>query len=286
VSGVAHELKVAAAQFAVSNEWQENLEQILPLIERAENDGVDLLVLPEGVLARFMGEKERIRDAAQPLDGPFVTAIRAATVGLTVTTILGIHETSGTPRPYNTLVAVRDGEIVHLYRKMHLYDAFAARESDNILPDDVVPELLDVNGFQIGLMTCYDVRFPELARLLAVRGADAIVLPAAWAKGPSKEFHWSTLVSARALDNTVYMIASGESGATCIGLSMIVDPLGIPLVQALAGPEMITATITKKRLADARSQLPVLENRRFDVDPTPRILAGAPVPSFAPSVSL
>lgn len=281
----ANHLSVAAAQFAVSNDWQANVDQILSLIERAEKAGTDLLVLPEGVLVRFMGEKERIRTAAQPLDGPFVTAIRAATVGLRITVVFGIHETSRTPRPYNTLVTVQGGEIVHLYRKMHLYDAFAVRESDNILAADVVPPLLDVNGFRIGFMTCYDVRFPEFARLLAVQGADAIVLPAAWAKGPSKEFHWSTLVSARALDNTVYVIASGEAGQTCIGRSMIVDPHGIPLVQALAGPEMITATITQSRLAEARHSLPVLENRRFDVDPVPRTLAGFPVSPVPASVS-
>ena len=278
-------LRVAAAQFAVSTDWQHNVEQILPLIERAAVDHTDLLVLPEGVLVRFMGEKERIRTAAQPLDGPFVTAIRAATVGLAVTVVFGIHETSGTPRPYNTLVSVHDGEIVHLYRKTHLYDAFNARESDNILAADEVPPLLAVNGFKIGFMTCYDVRFPEVARLVAVQGADVIVLPAAWAKGPSKEFHWSTLVSARALDNTVFLIASGEAGETCIGRSMIVDPHGIPIAQALAGAETITATLSQSRLAEARRSLPVLENRRFDVNPTPRVLAGFPDFPVAASVS-
>jgi predicted amidohydrolase len=180
---------------------------------------------------------------------------------------------------------VRGGEIVHLYRKTHLYDAFAARESDNILAADEVPPLLDVNGFKIGFMTCYDVRFPELARLVAVQGADAIVLPAAWAKGPSKEFHWSTLVSARALDNTVYLIASGEAGETCIGRSMIVDPHGVPIAQALDGAETITATISHSRLMEARTSLPVLANRRFDVNPAPRSPAGSPVSSVTASVS-
>lgn len=264
------ELKVAAAQFAVNADWEGNVATILPLVEKAEADQIDVLVLPEGVLARFMGEKELIREAAQPLDGPFISELRAATVDRNVTVVLGIHERSATARPYNTLVALRGGEIVHVYRKLHLYDAFNGSESDNIQADDVIPELLEVNGFKLGLMTCYDVRFPELARLLTLRGADAILLPTAWAKGPSKEFHWSTLVSARALDNTVYMVASGEAGASCIGRSMIVDPLGVPIVQALEGPETIGATLTKARLAQARKHLPVLEHRRFEVDPTPR----------------
>lgn len=265
------ELKVAASQMAVSRHWEENAATILPLIEQAEADGMDLLVLPEGVLARFMGEKELIRTAAQPLDGPFVKRICQATIGHRVTVIFGIHEQSGAPRPYNTLVAVRGGEIIQIYRKLHLYDAFNVLESDNILPYGEIPELVDVNGFKLGLMTCYDVRFPELARLLALRGADAIILPTAWAKGPSKEFQWSTLVSARALDNTVYMVASSEAGESCIGRSMIVDPLGTPIAQALESPETITATLTKTRLSQARKYLPVLEHRRFEVDPTPRV---------------
>ena len=269
-------LKVSAAQFAASTEWEENVAIILPLIEQAHTDGVQLLVLPEGVLARFMGEKSRIRAAAQSLDGPFVTALREATVGKSLTVIVGIHEKSAEERPYNTLVALRDGEIVTVYRKLHLYDAFAALESDNVLAADLIPELLDVDGFKIGLMTCYDVRFPELARLLTVAGADALVLPAAWAKGPSKEFHWSTLVSARSLDNTVYMIASGEAGDACIGNSMITDPLGLPLVMATNQPTTITTVLSKDRLAAARSSLPVLSNRRFDISTTPRSLT-APV---------
>lgn len=263
-------LKVAAAQFAVCSQWDENVAKILPLIDKAEADQVDLLVLPEGVLARFMGEKEKIREAAQGLDGPFISKLRAATVGLNVTVVLGIHEKHSAPRPYNTLVALRGGEIIHVYRKLHLYDAFSGAESENVLADDVVPELLEINGFKLGLMTCYDVRFPELARLLTLRGAEALILPTAWAKGPSKEFQWSTLVSARALDNTVYVIASGEAGDSCIGRSMIVDPLGTPILQALDGPETIVATLTKERLAQARKHLPVLEHRRFEIDPTPR----------------
>lgn len=275
------DLKIAAAQFSVSPQWEENAKTILPLIEKAEADQVNVLVLPEGVLARFMGEKELIREAAQPLDGPFISELRAATVGRKVTVVVGIHEHFSAPQPYNTLVALRDGEIVHVYRKLHLYDAFNGSESDNVLADDMIPELLEVNGFKLGLMTCYDVRFPELARLLTLRGAEALILPAAWAKGPSKEFHWSTLVSARALDNTVYMVASGEAGESCIGRSMIVDPLGLPIAQALDGPETIVATLTKTRIAQAREQLPVLEHRRFEIDPTPRTPGPVNYPELA-----
>lgn len=271
-------LTVRAAQFAASIDWQKNLAAIAPLIEAAEDDGVDLLVLPEGVLARFTDQKERIRDYAQPLDGPFLTAVSDLTRGKAVSVVLGIHETTDTHKPYNTLVALRDGRTVEVYRKLHLYDAFAARESDNVTAADVVPPLLQIGDFKVGLMTCYDVRFPELARLLALQGADVLVLPAAWVRGPLKEYHWRTLVTARALDNTTYVVASSECGEANIGQSLIVDPLGVPLAQADDQPGAITAVLNTERLQDARHRLPVLQNHRFTIDAIPRTIE-LPTPS-------
>lgn len=270
-------ITVRAAQFAASTDWQENLRTIEPLLAQADADGVDLLVLPEGVLARFLDQKERIREFAQPLDGPFVTGVLAASRGLRPTVVVGIHETGEHDKPYNTLVVVRDGAIVEVYRKIHLYDAFAMRESDNVAPADVVPPLVDVAGFKVGLMTCYDVRFPEQARLLTLAGAEILALPAAWVRGPHKELHWNTLVRARALDNTVYLVASGECGATNVGQSLIVDPLGVPLAQGDEAPGAVTATLTRARLDGARASLPVLQNHRFSIDPSPRELS-APTP--------
>jgi len=108
-----------------------------------------------------------------------------------------------------------------------------------------------------------------MARLLAVRGADVLVLPAAWVRGPLKEHHWRTLVTARALENTVYVVASGECGPRNIGQSIVVDPLGVPIAQAGEEPTVIAATLSAERLSTAREQLPVLANRRFDVAPAP-----------------
>ncbi|HEX5534623.1 MAG TPA: deaminated glutathione amidase [Actinomycetales bacterium] len=282
---MSSELKVAVGQFVATGDWAENLETCADLVRKAEADGAGLLVLPEGVLARFVEDRERIREVAQPLDGPFVTGLARVTEGLSVTVVVGIHERSDDGgaggKPFNTLVVLRGGEVVATYRKLHLYDAFSMRESDNVMAADAVPELVDVRGFKVGLMTCYDVRFPELARLLALAGADVLVLPAAWVKGPLKEHHWKTLVAARALDNTVYVVASGESGPRNIGQSLVVDPLGVTLAQAAEEPALITTVLSARRLAEARDRLPVLANRRFDVDPRPRPIAvpGAPASS-------
>lgn len=263
-------LDVAAGQFAASVDWRDNLAASTRLIEQSESTGHDLLVLPEGVLARFTDDFARIRDAAQPLDGPFVSGLLDATRGRHVTVVVGVHETSGTSRPYNTLVVLRDGSIVGTYRKLHLYDAFTGNESDHVTAAEDVPALIDVGGWRIGLMTCYDLRFPELPRLLTLAGAEALVLPAAWVRGPMKEHHWRTLVTARALDNTVYVVASGECGTRNIGQSMIVDPMGTPLAQASDQPGLISSTISAARLDAVRRSLPVLAHRRFDVDPRPR----------------
>lgn len=272
------ELKIGAAQMAAGEGWQENLATATIAIREAVSEGVELLVLPEGVLARFIGERERIRTHAQPLDGPFVTGLAEVTRDLDLTVVVGIHEVSDNSRPYNTLVVLRDGEVIGLYRKLHLYDAFQMHESENVTPADVVPPLIDVNGFRLGLMTCYDVRFPELARLLAVAGADIIAVPAAWVRGPLKEEHWRVMVTARALENTVYVIGSGECGPRNIGRSLIVDPLGVTVAQGADVPALITTTATRARLEAAREQLPVLANRRFDVTPA-ALPIEAPIPT-------
>ncbi|NJC73511.1 deaminated glutathione amidase [Planosporangium thailandense] len=272
-------MRVAVGQFAASTEWQENLRTCAQYIDAAEAGGADLLVLPEGVLARFTDDFTRIRTAAQPLDGPFVTGLRELTRDKRVTVVVGVHEPAPDGRAYNTLVVLVAGELVTRYRKLHLYDAFSSQESANVVPADDVPALFTCAGLRVGLMTCYDVRFPELARLLTVAGADLLVLPAAWVRGPLKEQHWQLMVSARALENTVYVAASGECGPRNIGRSLVVDPLGVTVAAAAEGPALIWAEVDPARLADARRQLPVLDNRRFSVDPVARPVPGVPAPA-------
>jgi deaminated glutathione amidase len=201
--------------------------------------------------------------AAQPLDGPFVSRLRAATRECPTILMMTVHVPAGTGKVHNTFVALRDGAIIAEYRKLHLYDAFAGRESTNVEAGDAVPPLVEVAGFKLGLMTCYDVRFPELARRLAADGADVLVLPAAWVKGPMKERHWEILTTARALENTCWLIAVGECGERNIGQSLVIDPLGVAVARAGEAPTLLFAEIDGERLAYARRILPALANRRF-----------------------
>ncbi len=258
-------MKVAMGQFAVSREWQENLKTCLDLMLQAEAKGADLLVLPEGILARDIADPDLVRRAAQPLDGPFVSQVLEASRGSALTTMMTIHVPANNEgKVWNILVAIRDGAVIAQYRKLHLYDAFSMKESTNVVPGDEVPPLVEVAGMQVGLMTCYDVRFPEQARRLVLDGAEVLVLPAAWVKGPLKEMHWDVLVTARALENTCYMVAVGECGERNIGNSKVIDPLGVTIAAAAEAPALVFAELDPARIVHARAVLPVIENRRFD----------------------
>ncbi|MEU8360755.1 deaminated glutathione amidase [Nonomuraea sp. NPDC048882] len=261
------QLRIAVGQFASAEDWNDNLKTCHELIDAAAAGGADLLVLPEGALSLFVDEPARIREAAQPLDGPFVRGLVERTRGSSTTVIAGVHVPEADGRVSNVLVAARDGEIVATYVKLHLYDAFGRRESDNVVPGANAPVVIDCAGWKVGLMTCYDVRFPELARLLADQGAQVLALPAAWVRGPAKEWHWEVMVTARALENTCYVAASGECGRRNIGASMIVDPLGITRARLGDAPGLLWADADAGELAGARRTLPVLDNRRFAVDP-------------------
>lgn len=256
-------MKVALGQFAVEREWRKNAAAIVALMSEAAAAGADMLVLPEGVLARDASDPSFILTAAQSLDGPFVSQIRAASKGSAMTVIMNISVPSGPQKVWNTLIAIRHGEVIAEYRKLHLYDAFATRESEHVTPGHAIPPLITVAGYKVGLMTCYDVRFPEMARRLALDGAEVIALPAAWLKGALKESHWQLMVRARALENTVYVVAAGECGVRNIGCSMVVDPLGVVIARSAETPALQYAELDAKRLHYAREALPVLANRRF-----------------------
>ncbi|GAA3732005.1 nitrilase-related carbon-nitrogen hydrolase [Streptomyces tremellae] len=270
-------MRIATGQFAASPDWEPNLDRCRSLAARAAAGGADLLVLPEGVLARFTEDRHRIREVAQPLDGPFVTGLAEATRGTDTAVVVGIHEPSDDGRVFNTLVVLRGGALVTVYRKLHLYDAFGDRESAHVRPAEEPPVTFDHAGTRVGLMTCYDVRFPELARLLADDGAEVLALPAAWVRGPHKERHWEVMIAARALENTCWVAASGECGPRNIGNSLVVDPLGTVRARLGAEPGLAWAEADPEFTTAARASLPVRANRRFAVDP--RVHAPGAVPA-------
>jgi predicted amidohydrolase len=256
-------MKVALGQFVISSEWQNNAETCQILMARAVQAGAELLVLPEACMAQDGSDADGVLRLAQPLDGPFVSQLLAASRGSTLTTIAGMHTPSGDGLVYNVLVVIRDGRLIAHYNKLHLYDAWEMKESKNVKPGSEVPPLLEIAGFNVGLMTCYDLRFPDMARRLVMDGADVLVVPSAWVKGPLKEKHWEVLATARALENTSYLIGVSACGGRNIGNSLVIDPMGMAIAHAAEEPALIFADLDKTRLAQVRHVLPVLENQRF-----------------------
>jgi predicted amidohydrolase len=222
----------------------------------------DLVVLPEAFARDFGEAGSDVGPYAESLDGAFATELAAVAAAHNTTVVAGMFETSGDPaRPYNTLL-VR-GAATAAYRKIHLYDSFGYREYDRLHAGELTPVLLDLGPFRIGLMTCYDLRFPELARALVDRGAEVLVAPSAWVAGPRKVEHWRTLVRARAIENTVFVVAAGQPGPRYTGHSLVVDPLGDVLAEAGEEAAVLRATLERGALDRARDANPSLANRRF-----------------------
>jgi len=229
--------------------------------------GPDLVVFPE-VFARDFGKPgTALGPYAEPLDGPFAREVDRVARDRGTTIVAGMLERSEDPdTPFNTLV-VR-GATSASYRKIHLYDSFGYRESDVLAagaPEATVVEVSNADGeiVPVGLMTCYDLRFPELARALVSAGAEVLVVPAAWVAGERKVDHWRTLLRARAIENTVYIAACGQPAPRYCGHSMVIDPLGDVIVQAGPDAAAITATLSRAELVEARRVNPSLVNRRL-----------------------
>lgn len=256
-------MRVAAGQFAVTPDWPTNARLCINLMQQAAGQGASLLVLPEALLARDDNDADLSVASAQPLDGGFISMLCEESRHNLLTTILTIHVPTVEGRAANTLVALRGGSIIASYQKLHLYDAFNVQESRRVDAGNTLPPVIDVAGIQVGLMTCYDLRFPEMALSLALRGAEILALPAAWVRGSLKEHHWVSLLTARALDTTCYIVAAGECGNKNIGQSRIVDPCGVTLAGASQQPQLSFATVSQATLRQIREQLPVLKNRRF-----------------------
>ncbi len=155
-------------------------------------DGADLVVLPEAFARDFGEPGSELAPHAEPLDGPFATEVARVAAERRTTVVAGMFEQAG-ERPFNTLV-VRGARSAD-YRKIHLYDSFGYQESAVLSAGAIEPVVLELEGFTVGIMTCYDVRFPELARRLVEAGADLLVVPAAWVAGPRKVAHWTTLAA-------------------------------------------------------------------------------------------
>jgi deaminated glutathione amidase len=248
-----------------------NVEVARALLDQAAAGGADLAVLPE--YTDYLG-LARGAPPAGPVDGEYATALADAARELGMWVHLGsFHEAGPDGRSYNTSVVFdRDGAVAARYRKIHLYDVeipgrVSFRESATIEPG-TDPVVVDVEGVPVGLSICYDLRFPELYRRLAVDGgALVLVVPAAFMLHTGRD-HWEVLLRARAIENQCYVLAAGQigdhdPGRTCFGRSMVIDPWGTVIAQAPDTIAVTFADLDLNRLATIRAELPSLANRRL-----------------------
>jgi predicted amidohydrolase len=264
------DILVAVVQFAPGDDRTHNRDVVAAFTAVAASRGARLVVFPEysSYFAHPLGEGF-VRNA-ESLDGDFVRSLGDAAREHDVFVVAGLVERVEDERRFsNTLVAVAPtGAVVATYRKQHLYDAFGAQESDWVVPGRIGdPEIFDVDGLPVGMQTCYDIRFPEVTRRLADAGAELVLVPAEWVRGPLKEHHWRTLVTARAIENTVYVAAADHAPPIGVGTSLVVDPMGVALAALGENTGVAVAEVSRTRVADVRETNPSLALRRYRVEP-------------------
>jgi predicted amidohydrolase len=263
-------MRVAAVQLNSTGDKDRNVEVAERLVREAATDGSELVCLPERW--NLLGNSATIRDGAEPLDGPTLTVARSWARELGIHLLAGsvAERAEGHERLFNTSLLIDpQGEDVAVYRKIHMFDVevegVTYRESDHDEPgEEIVNASLGDVG--LGMTICFDLRFPELYRILAVRGARIIAVPSAFTV-PTGRAHWEVLLRARAIENQVFVIAPGQIGKAppkfdSYGHSAIVDPWGVVLVEAPDEVGFIAADLDLGAQEQIREKLPALANRR------------------------
>lgn len=264
-------MRAAVVQMTSTSDKDANLATARRLVGDAVDNGAELVVLPE--MFNLVGTEPELGAGAEPRDGPTITwALRLARDHGIWLVAGSIAERAHPRGRHNTCCVVSPrGNVGAVYRKVHLFDVdiegFRYAESANVMPgDDLV--VVDADGLPLGLSICYDVRFPELFRILALRGAQVIAMPSAFTAltGPA---HWEVLLRARAIENQVFVLAPDQHGASngtlrWHGHSMIVDPWGTVIAEVGDGDGVAVADLDLGRLAEVRRRVPSFENRRPD----------------------
>jgi len=265
---------VGAIQLNSTSDLAGNVNKARELVKQARDRGAELVALPEHFA--YLGPEDRNPPSAQSLSGPLVQEFGALARNLGIFLLLGSFPEIAEPGspPYNTSVLLgKDGAILAVYRKIHLFDVDLPggptyRESLHTCPGkEVVAAALPGTAFTAGLAICYDLRFPELFRSLAAKGADLMFLPAAFTLRTGRD-HWEVLIRARAIENQAYLIAPAQwgrhsPGRRSFGRSLIVDPWGTLLAQAPDGEGFILAELEPDRVRRLRRAMPCLTHRRL-----------------------
>jgi predicted amidohydrolase len=266
---------VAAVQLSSGSDVKSNVEVAIELIQEAADRGAAYIQLPE--YFNYLGPAKRYAQVAEAIPGPTTIRLGEIAASRHVTIHVGsmLERSGDVTKCFNTSVIIGPtGKVVARYRKIHLFDidvpsASTLRESDDIAAGEHMV-VADLDGFRLGLSVCFDLRFAELYRALAVNGATVLAIPSAF-NAVTGSAHWEVLVRARAIENHAYVVAAAQVGLTAEGIathghSMIVGPWGDVIVESeKLGPDVLVASIDVDEVRRRRSQIAVLELRRADL---------------------
>ena len=265
-------MKVAIVQFKASTNKETNLKKIINFISKASQNKAKLVAFPEFMMFYTTSSQspKQLAELAETINGNFISEIAKSAKENRIQVVGSFYEKSAKKdRVYDTSFVIdKTGKVLSTYRKIHLYDALGFRESDKMTSGSKIAKPVKTSIGKIGMMICYDLRFPEMSRSLAAAGSEVLVAPSAWVKGDMKEEHWLTINKTRAIENGCYVIAPDQVGNIYCGRSVIVDPYGKILVDMKKKQGIAYADIDLKKIKQIRKMLPLLKNRRTDVYPT------------------
>jgi predicted amidohydrolase len=259
-------VRIALGQLESGTDIQANLAAIDRFAAAAARDGATLVAFPEYATYEKKKVDATFPEVAEPLDGPVCQELARTARRHRIALVAGVVEATGEPgKAYNTLVAFGpDGHQLAFYRKIHLFDAQGFGESTFIKPGpSTSPVVFESGGAHFGLMACYDLRFPELARLLADAGAQVLLVCSSWVPGTHKTEQWLALNAARAIENSVYVAGVCQAPPVSVGRSILVDPMGVTEADLGLEAGVRAVDISLETVAKVRESFPVFRQRRL-----------------------
>lgn len=261
--------KIALVQFKASTDKNQNLKRILNYIEKSSKRGAELCAFPEFMMFYTTSSQSpaKLASLAETIHGSFVSSVAKAAEKNSIQIVGTFYEKSKKKnRVYDTSFLIsKSGKIISTYRKIHLYNALGFRESNKMTPGSKISLPSQTSIGKLGMLICYDLRFPEMSRSLASAGSEILVAPSAWVKGKMKEDHWITINKTRAIENGCYIIAPDQVGNIYCGRSIVVDPFGKILLDMKKRQGIGIVNISVSKVKQTRRMLPLLKNRRTDI---------------------
>ncbi|WP_393970991.1 carbon-nitrogen hydrolase family protein [Oxyplasma meridianum] len=264
---MAH-VKVSIVQMGSTGSKEDNLKKSLDILESLKNEKTDLVVFPEYqmYIPDYSNPRGIVKES-ENISGNFVSAIASSAKKNRIRVLMNMAESNGNNvKPYNTSVFIDDmGFVAGIYRKTHLFDAYSSKES-NVYDFGLNGYLAFTSeNFTLGTLICYDLRFPEPARMLRLLGSDILSYQAGWFKGERKLDHWKTLIRARAIENGSFVIASSNCNEQFIGHSMAVSPWGDVIAEAEEEETVLNVDLDMGIVKEYAESVPLLKERRRDL---------------------